>query len=438
MKLQSDTDSSKIDGGDTSHSAAAPTIGQAVMPRPRFDAATKELVVPTPFEGGFLRFDLAERTLNREQMAVLGPARIKPDFDPAYVAAFLADCHARGLDPWSGEVYLMRYKTSDGPQYVRHIGIYGFLRVAEESGCFRGMEQVLFQGPDDDRWVEVWKYKDVPPFAAKAVSHRTDGRLPSPVVANFDEYAPLVDEVIKERKPNGNIKTIYTGRKVWAPMWRPAAEGGKATVMISKCGRSASLRLLFPRRFGGFYEPAELEKTVTEFRGAPAGYDDGETATARRAAYEQAQRTVDGAEVGATVRETITIHDQADTQDQRALLLAELDAQARLLGQDREWMTRRWSAARGGQAFETASVATMIGHVHRYRPYVIDRLRETGRHRLAERYNTAPTVGTLEVLFGTVRPWDTPAEVAHPGDGGKTAAGDVAAEIPEVPGGGDQ
>lgn len=410
------------------------------MPRPRFDAATNELVIPTPFDGGFLRFDPTARALTREQMAVLGPARIKPDYDPAYVAAFLADCHARGLDPWSGEVYLMRYKSIDGPLYVRHIGIYGFLRKAEESGDYEGMDQVLYQGPADGKWVEVWKYKDEPPYAAKVTSYRR-GKRPQPVVTLYDEYAPLVPEVIKERRRDGSIKKTYTGREVPAPMWQPAGRGGKATVMLAKCDRASSLRLLFPRRFGGFYEPAEMEKTVAaEARGYN---DDSETAQARRAAYADAQRTVDGADVGAEVRETITVAAgesgpavteaggrELAEETARALLLAEMDAQARLLGKDRAWMTARWSAARGGQPFETASVATMTAHVHRYRTYLIDRLRETGRHQLAEAYHRAPLVGTLQELFGTAEPWTVVGEQARPGRGRKTGGGDVAVDEP--------
>lgn len=421
----------------------APTIGQALMPRPRFDPATNEIVIPTPFDGGFLRFDPAAKALNREQMAVLGPARIKPDYDPAYVAAFLADCHARQLDPWSGEVYLMRYQSADGPLYVRHIGIYGFLRKAEESGDYEGMDQVLYQGPGDDKWVEVWKYRDEPPYAAKVTSYRR-GKRPQPVVALYDEYAPLVAECIKERQRDGSIKKTYTGREVPAPMWQPAGRGGKATVMLAKCDRASSLRLLFPRRFGGFYEPAELEKTVVA---QARGYnDDSETAQARRAAYADAQRTVDGADLGVTVRETITVTgpdapavDDASVNvggrelaesEARRLLLAELDAQARLLGYDRDRLTARWSAARDGAHFEDATIATMTAHIHRYRVYLVDRLRQTGRHELAERYHRAPVVGTLQELFGTDEPWAEIGETSRAGAGVKIASGAVAVDQP--------
>lgn len=399
----------------TDHPASGPpTVGQAMMTRPRFDADSNEIVIPTPFDGGYLRFDPAAKALNQAQMAVLGPARIKPDYNPAYVAAFLADCHARGLDPWSGEAYLMRYKSSDGPLYVRHIGIYGFLRKAEESGDYEGMDQVLYQGPGSDKWVEVWQYKDEAPYAAKVTAHRR-GRRPQTVVALYDEYAPLVPEVIEERQRDGSVKKTYTGRKVPAPMWRPAGQGGKATVMLAKVDRAASLRLLFPRRFGGFYEGAELEKTVSEHvRGYSS--DDGETAQARRAAYAEAQRTVDGAEVGAEVRDTITVAGPATAAGRetaedrvRALLLAELDAQARLLGRDRAWMVRRWETAHD-RPFETASVATMTAHVHRFRTYLVGWLREHGRHQLAERYHAAPLPGTLEDLFGTDQPWEQPAD----------------------------
>jgi hypothetical protein len=406
-----------------------PTMSAALMPTPHYDANLNELIIPTPFSGGNVRFTPGERRLTAKQMAILGPASIRPDYDAMYVAAFLADCHARGLDPWSGEAYLMRYKGStDGPTYVRHIGIYGFLRLAEGTGGYEGMDQVLYQGEAEDKWMEVWKYRDEPPFAAKVTSYRT-GRRPQPVVTLYDEYAPMVDEKIQEKRPDGSTKVIYTGRKVPAPMWRTGREGGKASAMLAKVDRAASLRLLFPRKFGGFYEPAELEKSAAEARSSHP--DDGETAQARRAAYADARRTVDGADVGATVRETITVtaSDDAGTAeaDVRALLLAELDAQARLLGYDREALTRRWSAARDGQDFATATIATMTGHVHRYREYLVGKLRDTGRHRLAEKYHTAPLVGTLEALFGTAAPWDVPADTDQNPDAMVSA--DVPAEV---------
>lgn len=412
------------------------------MPRPRFDPATKTIEIATPVDGDPLIFDPTARTLTREQMARLGPAKIKADYDPAYVVAFLTECQARGLDPWSGEAFLMRYRTRTGPEYVRHIGIAGFLRIAEESGQFEGIDQVVFCEPDG-RWMEVWPHVARPPYAAKAVSYRR-GKRPSTVVTIFDEYCPMEEDKVRQQIGENEWRRVPTGLgKVPTPMWQTASNGGKATAMISKCARAASLRLLFPRSFTGFYEPAEMEKTAAEFR----DHDNGETAQARRAAYAEAQRTVDGADVGAEVRETITVdihegpgvtandapvpppRDLAEARA-RALLLAELDAQARLLGYDRERLTRRWSAARDGARLEDATIATMTAHVHRYRTYLVDRLRETGRHELAERYHRAPVVGTLQELFGVAEPWAVVGEQARPGAGRKTAAGDVAVDEP--------
>lgn len=409
--------------------AGAPTLEQAIMPRPRFDAVTKQIVIPTPFDGGFLEFDPLAEKLTKNQVVMLAAAHIKADYSPAYVMAFLADCHRRGLDPWSGEAYLMRYPTG----YVRHIGIAGFLRIAEETGDFRGVAQVLYQGPGEDKWREVWPFKDEAPFAAKATTYRA-GHEPSTVVALYDEYAPLEDEKTAVRDGD-RWKRVPTGsgKKTPVPMWMPAGKGGKPTVMLGKCGKAGALRQQFPKKFVGYYEPAELEKAAEGIR----DWSGDEVAQQRRAAYAEAQagRTVDGAEVGATVRETITVTsttgDPVDAgrgraeAEVRALLLAELDAQAALLGKDRAWMTRRWSEARGGQVFETATVATMTGHVHRYREYVVGKLRETGRNALAVAYAAAPLFGTLEELFGTAEPWNAPADQAEPaGDAGAETTGD--------------
>ncbi|MFI7608836.1 recombinase RecT [Micromonospora sp. NPDC049366] len=430
------TTSERADAG-----GGAPTLAQAIMPRPRFDVAEKKIIIPTPFEGGFLEFDPDAEKLTKEQVVILAPARIKADYSPAYVMAFLADCHRRGLDPWSGEAYLMRYAG----EYVRHIGIAGFLRIAEETGQFRGVAQVLYQGEGEDKWREVWPFKDAAPFAAKATTYRANHE-PSTVVALYDEYAPLEEEKTRVQTGPSEWRRVPTGNgKVPTPMWQPASKGGKPTVMLGKCGKSAALRQQFPHKFVGYYEPAELEKAAEGIR----DWTGGEVAEQRRAAYAAAQaasvghlgQTVDGADVGATVRETITVTsttgDPADAgrgraeAEVRALLLAELDAQARLLGKDRAWMTRRWSEARGGQAFETATVPTMTGHVHRYREYVVGRLRETGRNDLAVRYAAAPLVGTLEELFGTAEPWaDDPGDQADQGgDGGKRRCRECGDEV---------
>ncbi len=181
-----------------------PSAASAVMEKPRFEGG--QILIPTPFAGGNLIFDPGQRFLNEEQLVLLAPLGIDKRFQPAYVMAFLAECHARGLDPWSREAYLMLYP---GEKYIRHIGIAGFLRVAEETRQFRGAEQGVYYD-DSGKAHKVWPYRDQAPYAAEGTVHRID-RLPATVVALYDEYAPLVAECIKERQRDGSIKRTYSG-----------------------------------------------------------------------------------------------------------------------------------------------------------------------------------------------------------------------------------
>lgn len=399
----------------------APTLGQAVMARPQFDPATKKIEIATPIAGGALTFRLGQKTLTDEQMTYLAPLGIRADWSPAYVIAFLAECHSRQFDPWSGEAFLLRYP--DG--YVRHIGIAGWLRSAEESPGFAGIDRVVFFDEAEKAYLR-WPHRDQVPYAAEATVHRRD-RIPQTAPVLYHEYVPMIEDTQVVTMPDGTKFRIPTGKgKVPKLSWRAGVEGGKATMLMGKVARAASLRLQFPR-FAGWYEVAELERSAVEIR----NHDLGEVAEQRRAAYEAAQadqvaRTVDGADVGASIRETgaavresITVTRAASTgtvgrqwteQEVRARLLAELRAQAELLGITSDAMTRRWSTARGGKRFEDASVRDMTEYVQRFRAYVIDRLRDTGRHHLATAYAAAPVIGSVRELFGVDEPWTVPAD----------------------------
>jgi phage recombination protein Bet len=401
---------------EVTETAAAAATGQALMPRPRFDPDTQTIQIPTPLADGFLRFTPGQRVLDQKQMVILSPLGIKANWDPAQVIMFLTECHHRGLDPYAGEAYLMQYA---GGKYVRHIGIAGFRRLAEETGEYDGRDQALFCSPDG-QWTEVWPHRDQVPYAAKITVYRR-GRRPATVVALYDEYCPLEQDKVWDEKKKQKVPTGIG--KVPTQMWRTPAAGGKPTVMLAKCAEAAALRALFPRRFAGFYEPAEFERVAAE---TPT-YEADETAQRRREAYAAAHgaATVDGAEVGFEIVAAADTSPDGDEStgplrtevEMRALLLGELDAQARLIGQGREWMTRRWSESRGGQEFTTATLGEMTTHVHRFRRYVVDRLRAAGQHRLAETYHVAPLVGTLQELFGTDQPWETtdPAEATAVG-----------------------
>ncbi len=369
------------------------TAALVVPDRPGRDLGTYQpdgtLLVPTPF-AGHITFSPEQRTLNTEQMVLLAPLGIEPGWDPRVVAMFLLECHAREMDPWQREAYLMLYP---GGKYIRHIGIDGYRKRGESSGAYRGRTTPLYCG-EDGQWREVWPHRDQAPYAAKVGIRRAGHDETDYAIALYDEYVPMQDEAIWDPRQQRKVKT---GKKVPTPNWRPGAEGGKATVMLSKCSEAQAWRVAFPARFGGFYAPEEFDRiraeTPAEDPGAPA----------RQAAYDAAHSDRERIVVDATVA-TPAGDEPAGLgvaeEQARKMLLAELDEQAEVLGKTTADLCSRWSASRGGRTIDTASLPELIDHVHRIRPYVIDELRGANRDDEADKYANAPAVATIHELFG--------------------------------------
>jgi hypothetical protein len=197
-----------------------------------FDPAEGVLRVPTQVSGVFLTFTPDQKVLNDAQMVLLAPLGIEAGWDPRQVAVFLMECQERGMDPWQREAYLMLYP---GGKYIRHVGIDGFRSRGESTGEYRGRTTPLFCD-EDERWREIWPYRDRPPFAAKVGIIRVGFDAPVYAVAHYDEYVPMQDEKVWQPKAGGGgNERVRTGKKVPGENWRVAAEGGKPTVMIGKC-----------------------------------------------------------------------------------------------------------------------------------------------------------------------------------------------------------
>jgi phage recombination protein Bet len=366
------------------------TTGDLVLPEHR-DLGTYRpdgtLLVPTPF--GHLTFRAGQRVLTEEQLVLLAPLGVEPGWDPRVVAVFLLECHGREMDPWQREAYLMLYP---GNKYIRHIGIDGFRKRGESTGAYRGRTTPLYSG-DDEKWREVWPYRDRAPYAAKVGIDRADHRQIDYAIALYDEYVPMHDEWTG---PQG--KRVKTGRRLPTPAWRTAADGGKPTVMVGKCAEAQAWRVAFPARFGGFYAPEEFDRARAE---TPT---DDPGAAARQAAYDAAhpdrERIVVDATVGTPTTDPGPLVDGMDDTTARDLLLAELDEQAEILGKTPADLCTRWSASRGGRDITTATPGELLAHVHRIRPYVLTELAGAGRDDEATRYAQAPAAGTCQDLFG--------------------------------------
>lgn len=379
------------DGNSQALATSSPSSELSIASR---DPKTGEYVITTPIEGEFLRFRPGAKAIPQEAMPVLGPLGIKREWDPAFVLAFLLDAHKRGFDPYSKEIFLMQYRSRQGPTYVHHIGIAGMRRHAHETGQFGGVRPVRYCG-DDGKWVEVWRYPDQVPYACKVTMIKRDWEEPIEKVGYYDEFAPMQDEWITDRS-GADIKT---GAKIPTPMWRSAKNHGKPTIMLAKCVTAMGFREGWSARFSSWYEPAEFDRARVE----TAALLVDERAERRQEAYTAAtgSSVVDGAQVGAVLLDRDQAGDSMPADRVRAMLLAELDAQAAILGVPTSHMTAKWQATRGGRPFVGARLSEQAAHIRGCRSYVVTKLREQGRHEIADRYAAAVDIGTLMELFGT-------------------------------------
>lgn len=362
------------------------------------------VVIPMPVAGQVLEISEDQERLDAKQAAKLSPLGIGADCPPQQVIAFLREARARNLDPWRREIYLLKY----GPQWVHHIGIAGFRTRAAQTGLYDGCDPFEFADVNG-RWTTLWTDKTTNPHACRVTMYRRDRSRPIVWTVYFDEYAATKEEWVNGSK-----------RKVLAANWRTAANGGKPLTMLIKCCQAAAFREAFSEVFAGLYEPAEFEKIAADLEREHGPVIDDAAVAARRAAYAAAHPGVVNAEdVGVTVTETT---DAGDPQDEtpaeaealpesqvRMLLVAELDVQAGILGRPHAWLVQGWEG-RNGKPFAEATTAEMLAHVHRWRPYVIEELRRTGRYLIAARYSDAIAFGPAETLFGHAEPWKAEAD----------------------------
>jgi hypothetical protein len=236
---------------------------------------------------------------------------------------------------------------------------------------------------DDGKWLELWPYRDAAPFACKVDMIRRDWEDRISNIGYYDEFAPLVDEKDKDG--------ARTGNKIPAPMWRASGSGGKPTIMLKKCAKALDFREGWSSKFGNWYVREEFEKAEVEGLNIAAAERDQR----RQAAYADAQRrTVDAVDIGAEVTDDTMPADRV-----RAMLLAELDAQAAIIGRPTSFMVARWQETRN-RPWDTATLSEIAAHVQNCRPHIVTALRSSGRAEMADRYADAPMPGTLADLFG--------------------------------------
>ncbi len=153
----------------------------------------------------------------------------------AYI--FLQICKARGLNPFVGEVHLIKYKESEPATIV--VGKDAFTKRAEEHPAFDGFEAGIIvrhkDGKIEHRRGAVLYSDEEELIGGWARVHRKDRSIPFYNEVSLSEY--------KQYKKDGTVQK----------MWRE-----KEATMIRKVPLVQSLREAFPSDLGGLYDPSEM------------------------------------------------------------------------------------------------------------------------------------------------------------------------------------
>ncbi len=159
---------------------------------------------------------------------------------------FIMLCKARHLNPFEGDAFMLGYDTQSGPQFSLITAHQVFLKRAEASKGFNGMESgVIIRRPDHDG-----KIGGGPIEEREGDLVYDDERLIGGWAKVFrkDREKPFYRRL--------KLATFNTGRSRWEK--DPAG-------MIVKCAEADALRTAFPTHLGGLYVEEELPPiTVTD------------------------------------------------------------------------------------------------------------------------------------------------------------------------------
>jgi phage recombination protein Bet len=163
---------------------------------------------------------------------------IKADFqtDPPLTdqeaKKFVMMCVAKKLNPYLGEVYIVKYRSEKGPSRASIIvGKDAFMRKADEHPKYKGMKAGIVVQKDGElvERVGTLYMDDESLIGGWCEVYRTDREEPTKSVVSLREYD--------------------TKRKMWNTM--------KAT-MIRKCAIMGAIRECFASDFTGMYDESEM------------------------------------------------------------------------------------------------------------------------------------------------------------------------------------
>ena len=159
-------------------------------------------------------------------------AAIAPDLNDAELQLFAMVAHRTGLDPFAREIHAVKRQG----KVTFQTGIDGFRAKAEQSGEYDHQDEPVF-----GEWIEK-------PF-------------PHPETATVTIYRWRGDRLVAQ-SATVRWDSYYPGDQQGF-QWKRMPD-----VMLSKCAEAQAFRKLFPRRFSGVYEPAEMDQTDADTNAA--------------------------------------------------------------------------------------------------------------------------------------------------------------------------
>lgn len=150
---------------------------------------------------------------------------------------FLQLCKSQKLNPFIGEVYLIKYSENEKAQMV--VGKETFAKRAERESGFDGFKAgIIIEGEGALVYREgSLKLKDDTILGGWAEVYRSDRKIPFRAEVSMDEY------------------------RGFGPIWK---EGGKPSTMIRKVALVQALREAFPAVMAGLVDETEMDSVSRE------------------------------------------------------------------------------------------------------------------------------------------------------------------------------
>jgi len=148
---------------------------------------------------------------------------------------FLHQCKRTNLDPFSRQIYSIKY----GNQRSFQVSIDGLRLIADRTGKYEG--QTMPEWCDENgKWHDVWISKNNP-TAARIGVYKKGFKMPLYGVARYDSYASFSSQ-----------------------MWKKMPD-----VMLVKCAEALALRKAFPHEMAGLYTTEEMTQAYDNHEEIP-------------------------------------------------------------------------------------------------------------------------------------------------------------------------